>query len=332
MSATARINAEISIAMQLGAGNLSPSAPDRSTYLGGSDTAAILGVSPWLSPFMLYQKKIGAFVEDVTPAKQKIFDRGHRWEPIVVEMLVDELRERGHDVEIIARNQRYQDPEFPFLAAEIDLELRVDGEEVNGEAKTVSPFAVKAWGDEDSDEIPIYYAAQVMHGLMIKPRRRAVIAALTGFDDKPRVHWIERDDETIAGIRAREVEFWQRVQTRNAPDPTDPVDVKWLYQRDGGTTIEADDDLVLLCQQLKDLKADAKNMVGQIELIAARIKAQMGTAATLLYRGKTLATWKNNKDSINTDWKAVAEALNAPSEIIAAYTKTTPGARPLVLK
>lgn len=79
---------------------------------------------------MLYQKKIGAYAED-TPAKQKIFDRGHRWEPIDAEM-ADELRDRGHDAEIIARNQRYQDPEYPLLAAEIDLELRADGEEANG--------------------------------------------------------------------------------------------------------------------------------------------------------------------------------------------------------
>ncbi len=307
-------------------------APDRSTYLGGADVAAVLGLSPWMTPFMLYQKKIGAFVEEVTPAKQKIFDRGHRWEPIVVEMLVDELRDRGHDVEIIARNQRYQDPEFPFLAAEIDLELLVDGEEVNGEAKTVNPFAAKAWGDEDSDEIPIYYAAQVMHGLMIKPRRRTIIAALTGFDEKPRVHWIERDEETIAGIRAREVEFWKRVQDRNPPDPTDPVDVKWLYQRDGGTAIDADDDLVLLCQQLKDMKANAKNVDGQIELIAAQIKARMGTAATLIYRGKPLATWKNNKDSVATDWKAAYLDLSPAAGHIDRFTTTKPGARPFVLK
>ena len=307
-------------------------APDRTTYIGGADVAAILGLSPWLSPFMLYQKKIGAYVEEVTPAKQKIFDRGHRWEPIVVEMLVDELRDRGHDVEVIARNRRYQDPEYPFLAAEIDLELRVDGEEVNGEAKTVNPFALKDWGDEDSDEIPVYYAAQVMHGLMIKPRRRTVIAALTGFDDKPRVHWIERDDETIAGIRARELEFWERVQTGNAPDPTVIDDVKWLYQRDGGLVLDADDETVLVVQQLKDLKATAKDLDAQIELLATRLKIRMGDAATLIYRGKPIATWKSNKDSVKTDWKAIAEALNAPSDLIAAHTKTTVGARPLLLK
>ncbi|MFZ4539974.1 YqaJ viral recombinase family protein [Propionivibrio sp.] len=307
-------------------------APDRTTYLGGADVAAVLGVSPWLSPFMLYQKKIGAFVEEITPAKQKLFDRGHRWEPIVVEMLVDELRERGHEVEIVAQNQRYQDPEYPFLAAEIDLELLIDGEEVNGEAKTVNPFAAKLWGDEDSDDIPIYYQAQVMHGLMIKPRRRTVIAALTGFDDKPRVHWIERDEETIAGIRKQELAFWKRVQDRDAPDPTAVEDVKWLYGKDSGTVMEADDELLELVQSLKDFKVSAKASDAHIELLSTQIKARIGNAATLLYRGSPIATWKNNKDSVKTDWKTAYLDLGPTAEHVAKFTKTTPGARPLLLK
>lgn len=305
--------------------------PDRTKFIGGSDAAAILGVSKWKTPFQLYQEKIGAFVEESSPMRDRVLSRGKRWEPVVIEMLVDELQSRGHDVEIVARNERYQDHEFPFLACELDLELRIDGEEVNGEMKTVHPFAAKDWGEPETDEIPIYYAAQVMHGLMIKPRRRAIVAALIGADDL-RIHFLDRDDETIAGIRAREIEFWQRIQSGNAPDPTEPVDVKWLYQRDGGTAIEADDELALLCQQLKDMKADAKTLDGRIELLATQIKARMGTAATLIYRGKPLATWKNNKDSIKTDWKAVAEALNAPSEIIADNTTTSAGARPFILK
>lgn len=305
--------------------------PDRSKFLGGSDVAAILGVSKWKTPFQLYQEKIGAFVEEVTPAKQKIFDRGHRWEPVVVEMLIDELQSRGHTVEIIARNARYRDTEFPFLACELDLELLIDGEEVNGEMKTVHPFAAKDWGEAESDEIPIYYAAQVMHGLMIKPRRRAVVAALIGADDL-RIHWLERDDETIAGIRAQEIEFWERIQNGNPPDPTDPEDVKWLYQRDGGTAIEADDELVMQCQQLKDMKAGAKDLEGQIELLATRIKARMGTAATLLYRGQPIATWKNNKDGVTTDWKAAYLDLGPTKEHIAKFTTTKAGARPFNIK
>lgn len=311
--------------------------PDRAKFLGGSDVGAILGVSKWKTPFMLYQEKIGAFVEEVTPAKQKIFSRGHRWEPVVIEMMVDELESRGHTVEVIARNERYIDPEFDFLACEIDVELRIDGEEVNGEMKTVHPFAAADWGAEESDEIPIYYAAQVMHGLMIKPRRRAIVAALIGADDL-RIHWMERDEETIAGIRSREVEFWNQIQTLTPPQPVDPEDVKWLYQRDGGTAIEASDEIVQLVQHLKDMKASAKTQEAQIEMLAARIKTFMGVNAVLLGPdGKPLATWRNNKDGIKTDWQAVANEILDPDDpvfIDALKKHTTPkaGNRPFNLK
>lgn len=280
--------------------------PDRSKFIGGSDAAAILGVSKWKTPFQLYQEKIGALVEESNPDRDRVLSRGKRLEPIVVEMLVDELQADGHDVQIIARNERYQDAEHPFLACELDLEMRIDGEELNGEIKTVHPFAAKDWGDEGTDEIPIYYAAQVMHGLMIVPRRRTIVAALIGADDL-RVHFVERDDETIAAMRSSEIEFWQRVQDRNPPDPTAPEDVKWLYQRDGGEVIDADDDLVQLVQELKDEKAAAKNLEGRIELLATRIKARMGTAATLIYRGAPIATWKTQSAN-RFDTKAFSAA------------------------
>jgi len=308
-------------------------APDRAAYIGGSDVASILGVSPWKSAFALYQEKIGADVEEETPAdKQKLFARGKRWEPIVVEMLVDELRDRGHDVEVVAQNQRYADTVFPFLAAEIDMELIIDGERVNGEAKTVSPFAAKLWGEQDTDDIPIYYAAQVMHGLMIQPRRRAVVAALTGFDDRPRVYWIERDEETIAGIRARELEFWQRVQSRNPPPPETAEDVRWMYSKDDGAVIEADEELLSLCQALKANKQDAKSLAACASLLETQIKLRIGSAATVIHGGQRVATWKNNKAGQKTDWQAAYLDLSPAAEHIKKFTTTTAGNRPLLIK
>jgi predicted phage-related endonuclease len=307
--------------------------PDRTRFIGGSDVGPLLGVSPWKTPFQLYQQKIGAWIEEITPAKQRILDRGHRWEPIVLEMLVDELCDRGHQVEVVATGQRYIDPELPFLACEIDAELIVDGEPVNGEMKTANHFAAAGWGAYDAEDIPIYYAAQGMHGLMIRPRRRVVFAAVTGFDERPMIRWMERDEETIAAIRAKEIAFWQRVQNLDPPDPETAEDVKWLYQRDAGLVLEADSDLMAWCQDLKDLKAHAKAHEAEIELLATRIKARMGDAATLVGPdGKPIATWRNNKDSVKTDWKAVAASLNAPAEVIADHTTTTPGARPLLIK
>ncbi len=311
---------------------------DRTAFIGGSDVSAILGVSPWKSPFQLYQEKIGAFCEEITREKQRLFDRGHRWEPVVVEMLVDELLDRGHDVQIIDRNARYQDPEFPFLACELDLELLIDGEEHNAEIKTVSPFAAKAWGEQDTDEIPLYYAAQVMHGLMVKPRKRAIVAALIGVDDL-RLHQIDRDEETIAAIRAKEVEFWRRVQERDAPEPTTADDVKWLYARDGGIVMEADEELVRLCEEIRQGKDIAKQCDARIETLSTRLKCAMGHASTLVYQGQRLATWKSNKDSRTMDWKAAFSDLCIAANVgelcgqmIERHTTTRPGARPLLIK
>lgn len=312
---------------------------DRAAFIGGSDVAAILGVSPWKSAFRLYQEKIGEFVEEVTPAKQKLFNRGHRWEPVVVDMLIDELRDHGHDVQIIGRNARYQDAHHPFLACELDLELLIDGEETNGEMKTVHPFAAKEWGEQDTDEIPLHYAAQVMHGLMIKPRRRCVLAALIGADDL-RVHWVERDEETIAAIRAKEIEFWQRVQERNAPDPASADDVKWLFPRDSGIVMEADDDLFAAVTHLAGLKAELKRLDSTAESTATRIKSAMGHASTLIYQGQKIATWRSNKESTKTDWKAAFEHLQqntgaSAEQIVNAVrsaSKSVPGARPLLIK
>lgn len=304
---------------------------DRSLFIGGSDTAAVLGISPWKSQFRLYQEKTGAFREEITTAKQRIFDRGHRWEPIVIEMLIDELQDRGHDVQVICRNALYADPLHPFLACELDLELLIDGEETNGEMKTVHPFAAKDWGEEDSDEIPIYYAAQVMHGLMVKPRRRAVVAALVGADDL-RVHWVDRDEETIAGIRAKEVEFWRRVQERDPPDPSTSEDIKWLYGKDAGEVMDADDELLTLCRDLQSAKAIEKQASDAVESLSTRLKLAMGNAAILQHEGRTLATWKTNKDSTKTDWKAAYMDLAAHPGHIKQFTTTAAGNRPLLLK
>jgi putative phage-type endonuclease len=312
---------------------------DRTQFIGGSDAAAILGVSPWKSAFRLYQEKIGEFTEEITPEKQRVFDRGHRWEPVVAEMVIDELQEQGRDVQIVCRNYRYSEIMFPFLACEIDMELRIDGEDCNVEIKTVHPFAAKEWGEEGSDEIPLHYLAQVMHGLMIVPRRRCIVAALIGVDDL-RIHWVDRDEETIAAIRAKEIEFWRRVQERDPPDPTTAEDVKWLYGRDAGIVMDADEEMARICAELHYQKTCASHCEKSIEKLSTRIKLAMGHASTLTYQGQKIATWKSNKASSVTDWQAAFELLQSNTQAsaeeicnaIRGATKTAPGNRPLLIK
>jgi len=313
---------------------------NRSEFIGGSDTAAILGVSPWKSPLMLYKEKIGEHVKEVTPAKQKIFNRGKRWEPVVVEMLIDELKDRGHDVRVIDRNNRFSDLEHEFLAAEIDLELLVDGETVNGEMKTVHPFAAKDWGEQDTDEIPIYYTAQILHGQMVTRRNKTIVAALIGADDL-RVHTVDRDDEMINVIRAKELEFWERVQNRQAPEPVSIEDIKLMYAKDSGSIIDASFEILNLCEAAKIIKQNIKIQETNLTEILTEIKLGMSDSSVLIHNGKQLATWRTNKDNVKTDWETAFYDLVGKStglgqadigQIIKDATTTKPGARPFLLK
>jgi|SRR6188768_2173632 len=314
--------------------------PDRTRYIGGSDAAAILGVSPWKSERQLYDEKIGEYQEKVTPAKQKIFNRGKRLEPIVCEMLIDELQDRGHDVNIIGRNNRYIDPEYSYMAAEIDLELIVNGKVMNAEIKTVHPFAAKHWGTEDTDEIPVHYVAQILHGQMVTGINQTVVAALIGADDL-RVHFVNRDDDMITYIRDREIAFWQRILDRNPPEPATAEDINRLYQIDSGTSIEADNELLGWYEQLTSIRQEVEQREAQIEVLSTNIKRRMGETALLIHNGYKLISWKSNRYSSKTDWKRAFYALakdyaeNSQDDIdayIRTCTTTKPGARPFLIK
>lgn len=304
---------------------------NRQGYLGGSDAAVILGISPYKSPYQLYMEKTGEWQEEIDEKRERIFARGRRLEPIVVEMLVDELKSDGHDVEIIERNHRYTDPELNYLKSEIDVELVIDGEEVNGEIKTVTPFAAKEWGEQETDEIPLHYTAQVLHGLMIKPRKRAIVAALIGADDL-RVHFVDRDQDAIDMIRAKEIAFWNRIVNREPPDPVTATDIKYLYRKDQGLVMDADDELASLCSELRGHKNTAKALEELIDELVTKIKLKMGDASVLMYQGKKIATWASNKDGQTTDWKSLAMSLSPSAELINQFTKAKQGARPFLIK
>ena len=260
---------------------------DRQTYIGSSDTAAILGISPWKTPLDVYLDKVQPRVEITDPDKLRVLNRGKRMEPYVIDLLAEET-----GLEIVRRGERYVDLEYDFLAAEIDAEA-ASGENI--EIKTVSPFKAKEWGEQQSDEIPVHYAAQAMHALMITGRKICIFGVLIGADDF-RIYRIERDDVTIAAIRAKEIAFWKRVQDRDQPDPSTVSDVFRLFgTHDSGTAIAANEAIQADVLALKSLKADAKSLEGLIALREDRIKLYMGDAAILSMNGTPSITWKEQQ-------------------------------------
>ena len=282
---------------------------DRSTYLGGSDIAGILGLSPWRTPLDVYLDKVEGKRPD-DPAKAKIFRRGSRMEPYILDLLTEE-----HGIEIVARGQRYRDKAHDFIAAEIDAEAAT-GENI--EVKTANQFAAKSWGAEHTDEIPVYYTAQAMHGMMVREAPATIFPVLIGSDDF-RVYRVERDDETIAAIRDKELEFWDRVQRRDPPKPSTVSDIERLFARDSGRIVQADDEILAVFNALKALKAKAKLLDSEIEDAERQIKLYLGEAAILKFGAQQLCSWKSQEAS-RFDVSAFREKHPA---IASKFTKTS---------
>lgn len=259
-------------------------AVDRRRFIGGSDVAAILGISPWRTPLDVYLEKVDPRPEPTDPQRQRVLERGKRLEPYVLDMLAEET-----GLVVVARNQRYIDPEHAFLAAEIDAEAET-GENI--EIKTVSPFKAHEWGAEDSDEIPVWYTAQAMHGLMVTGREVCVFGVLIGADEF-RTYRVERDDEVITALRERLVEFWARVQRREPPEPTTAADVLALFDKDTGRAVEASAEIIQAYNELRAVETEAKALKARADALKEQIQLYMRDAAVLTIDGRQVCTWKS---------------------------------------
>jgi putative phage-type endonuclease len=262
---------------------------DRRKYIGGSDAAPILGISPWRTPLDVYLDKIKPRTNTIENVdRMRAMNRGKRMEPYVLDLLSEES-----GMKVALRNQRYRDPEFDFIAAEIDAET-ADG--INVEIKTVSPFKAKEWGEQQSDEIPLHYAAQAMHGMMVTGREVCVFGVLIGGDDF-RIYRIDRDIETIAAMRAKEIAFWKRIQDRRPPDPVNTEDVLRLFGKDDGNSVEAPEEIASALGKLRDFKRQSDEFLVEARRLEEQIKIFMGSSSGLTYFGKTLCTWKAQKSN-----------------------------------
>lgn len=287
--------------------------PDRSKFLGGSDAAAVMGLSPWETPVELWQAKTGRKVKSnyVDPLAEKRYARGHKLEPFIREMVIDKLvGEYGLQVELVACNKRYSDADYPFLACEIDFELVLTGDVViggrlvhferehcNADAKSVTGFARKKWGDVDTEDVPIEYAAQFMHGLGVTDRDVCLVAALRSFDDVD-VFWVLRDDETVEAMRAKMVDFWvNHVQADVPPDPINFADIKRLFPMDNGEAREATAEIADKVAELKAVKARLKADEEKAERLTFDIAEFISPNSRLTFAGADIATWKGQEDT-----------------------------------
>lgn len=178
----------------------------RRAGIGGSDVAAVVGVSKWTSAYALWAKKSGLIPDDFSDSEAM------EWGRILEPVIREKFAAKHPEWEVSNTNATFKSSEHDWLLANVDGLIRFeDGSWGVLEIKTA------AYEDDWVNGVPLYYQTQVRHYLRVFGLQRAVVAVL--FHGNAYKEFEVVADEFIDAADFDMLEkFWQGVQTGLAPD------------------------------------------------------------------------------------------------------------------
>lgn len=181
----------------------------RAHGIGGSEIAAVLGLSPYESRFSLWHRKKG-LVGPVEESPQMYWGKKH--EPAICAEFAKQHPEwdiqpsptyasAGHPSEIANPDRLVLDNEWRTVAIV--------------EAKTA--YDDEGWGEEGTDQIPVWYRAQCLWYLMVLGVPVCHVAVLIGLSDY-REYVVEYDPADALKMRQAAAEFMRTLAENERPD------------------------------------------------------------------------------------------------------------------
>lgn len=191
----------------------------RRTGIGGSDVAAVLGISRYAGPTRVFYDKLGV-LPDEDNAKM---EWGRRHEDAIRQKFADEHPE----LHVCDGPGLVAHPARRWQLATVDGLIcdPTSGEPVEiFEAKTATPHGKDSeWGDEATDEVPLPYVCQCTWYMDVFGLRRARLAVLiNGWDYREYV--IDYDPELARKLRAHASVFWHSNVLPQTPPAADGLE------------------------------------------------------------------------------------------------------------
>lgn len=288
----------------------------REEGIGASEVAAILGISPWETPFSLYLKK----THQVPPTEENdAMRRGHYLEDAVVQWWMHETGEQV--IKASAADIIYVHPEFPYMRVTPD---RI----VKGRKKILE---VKSTAIQMGETIPDYYLAQVTYQMYVTGIHQAELIYIQGGLTFGRFI-VDYDEEFAEFIAAKVTEFWnENVLGGKEPDAICVEDLAVKVPKSTPEkSVTADESALDQIAVLREKKAMYEALGDEITDLQNSLKMFMEDSEALLDTdGNILLTWKSGKDKTSFDSKRFAEEN---PDLYEKYCKTVPGARSFLLK
>jgi len=259
----------------------------RRDRISASEIAAVLGLSPWVSPFDLWwHKRTG---ED-SQADNKDMRRGHRYEALILEDFAEEhpelsLAPCGFVVNV-DRPWQGCTPDSLAYDSQGDNAMVLDGSVPVAVVQAKSGANRSEWGEPGTDEIPVHYRCQVLWEMDTLGLNVAYVPVVFGFEYREYV--VEYHEADVALLREAAQAFLTSVREDRMPDIDSHTATARRLKRLHPELVDEQAEIPLTIlrqhQVAKRLKRAAED---RMRLAENRIRALAGPAATLAVTDET---------------------------------------------
>lgn len=303
----------------------------RRTGITATDVPAVLGLSPWRSPFDVWAEKLGKAppVEENEDMQRGTFleDGARSWY----------AHRTGATVAVPGTVVH---PRDSLIIATPDGVALLDGDVRGLELKM--PSTARGWGEPGTDAVPDYYVPQAAWQLAAMAEWTDTVDVFAVLEGKPRLYHVRRDVE-LEGLLVEEMRrFWRDHVLTGRPPPVTHADlpgVSAAFRHSSGDALDfaslSPETQVMLEEYLRAWteESDASD---RRALWEARAKLALGPVPGVRRLPSELGfssiSW--GEQSGKTAWKRVAEALAKqkgvnPEQLSAlAAENTGEGSRP----
>ena len=235
--------------------------------IGGSDVAAVMGVSPFATLRDLYNDKCGN--TDVIQAEDNWVAKevGHRLEDLVAKIFAFKT---GYKV--FAVRKLFRHPLYSFMQANVDFFVELpDGRIAILECKTTNYNSKEKWSD---GAVPVNYEWQCRHYMAVMNLNCAYIACLYGNNENEFVYRrIERDQAMEADMIEMEAHSWNEHVLKHVEPPyTESGDLVLESIRRHYGELDPTADAVILPIRMAAKLERYLDLAGQKSLLSEQIK------------------------------------------------------------
>lgn len=274
-------------------------------WIGGSDIAAVMGMSKWKSPLQLWAEKTGR-IEPADLSDNEAVELGVELEDFVAKKF-----EKKTGLKVRRTSNRYIHKDHDYMRCQVDR--LIENSDMLLEVKTCSAWMAKEWEGED---IPQDYILQVMWQLGITGRETGYIAVLIG-GQRFKYKQIPFDKELFDKMVEAAELFWNYV--KNDEPPTAMGMDNYFIQEihpDSSETMESVQNMEEAVALLQETKMHIKELEEQKGDLEAKLKQVIGDNLGIS-TDKYVVTWKTQTGA-RVDVQALKDA-----KIYDQYTKPT---------